>query len=114
MYPLPEDPATDPLTRARAWVFKVLRERPDNAHHIIASVLLGLDRTRAIRIVRELADDSHWADDLAEVMGDGWGEDILAAPDSAAHLRALDEREAEARAVERLDPRDVSEHLLWE
>jgi hypothetical protein len=100
--------------RVRVHIFKVLRERPDHAHHIIASVLHGLDRTHAIQIIRELAADSHWADDLAEVMGDGWAEGILAAPDSAPHLRALDERETHARVVAGLDPDAVAEPLLWE
>lgn len=47
-------------------------------------------------------------------MGDGLAEDILAAPDFAPHVRALDEREADARAVADLDAEDVVEHLLWE
>jgi len=114
MYPLPEDPTTDPLIRARAWALKVLRERPDNAHHVIASVLLGLDRIKAIQLVRELAEGDDWADDLAEVMGEGWAEDILSSPRFAQHVRALDQREADARAVTGLDAENVSEHLLWE
>lgn len=114
MYPLPEDPTTDPLIRARAWALKALRERPDNAHHVIASVLLGLDPIQAIQLVRELAEGDHWADDLAEVMGEGWAEDILGSPQFAPQVRALEEREADARAVAGLDPARVAEHLLWE
>lgn len=114
MYLLPKDPTTDPLIRARAWALKVLRERPDNAHHVIASVLLGLDPIQAIQLVRELAEGDHWADDLAEVMGEEWAEDILASPHFTQHVRALDQREADARAVASLDPENVAEHLLWE
>ena len=114
MYSLPEDPTTDPLIRARAWALKVLRERPDNAHHVIASVLLGLDPIQAVQLVRELAEGEHCAEDLAEVMGDGWAEDILSSPHFAQHVRALEEREADARFVAGLDPEDVAEHLLWQ
>jgi len=114
MYPLPEDPTTDALIRARAWALKVLRERPDNAHHVIASVLLRLDPIQAIQLVRELSEGDDWADDLAEVMGEGWAEDILSLPHFAQHVRALDQREADARTVAGLDPVHVAEHLLWE
>ncbi len=87
---------------------KVLRERPDNAHHLIASVLLGLDPTQAIQLVRELAEDDDWATDVSEVIGEGWAQDILAAPDAAPQLRALDQREADARAAAGLDPARVA------
>jgi hypothetical protein len=65
MYPLPGDPATDPLIRARAWIFKVLRERPDNAHH----------RQRAARARPDPGDPDCPRTCRTDLAGDEWIED---------------------------------------